>query len=143
MAEIPISDIPMLLGNAFGMKQRKAPLTTPGMIQRSREKVMNSAVKVDPIFVPRIIPIVCGNVKLPAETRPTVMTITAELLCRIPVKMVPAKKPFHGLSVTFERKVFNAAPDILNSPIRKTDIPAKNIAMNKRNKNSSCMTVTS
>jgi hypothetical protein len=71
------------------------------------------------------------------------MTMTAELLCRIPVKMVPAKKPFHGLSVTFERKVFNAAPDILNSPIRKTDIPAKNIAMNKMNKNSSCMTVTS
>jgi hypothetical protein len=31
----------------------------------------------------------------------------------------------------------------LNSPIRKTDIPAKNIAMNKMNKNSSCMTVTS
>ncbi len=129
MAEMPMSDIPKLLGKTLGMKQSRAPQMTPGMIHLSNVKLMNSAVRVEPIFVPSIIPIVCGKVKLPAETSPTVMTMTAELLWRTPVKRVPAINPFHGLSVTFARKVFSAAPDILNSPIRNTDIPARNIAM--------------
>ena len=80
------------------------------LIQRKGHKF---CVKVEPIFVPRIMPIVCVKVKLPAETSPTVITMTAELLCRKPVKMIPAINPFQGLSVNFVKTVFNFSPDKL------------------------------
>ena len=57
----PMKTIPMLLIRAWGMSNRMTPQMTPGIIHGTKEKVINSVIKVEPIFAPNIMPIVCGK----------------------------------------------------------------------------------
>jgi hypothetical protein len=105
-----------------------------GIMNKSILKVIISKVKVVPIFEPRIIPIDCLKVSIPADIRPMVITMTAELLCRRAVIMVPARSPFHGASVIPASQCLIDPADRLNSPFLISVIPPRNIAIHKINK---------
>ena len=66
----PMKIMPLLLARIWGIKISTVPQMTPGIIHCTKEKVINSVIKVEPILVPKIMPMVCVNVKLPAETSP-------------------------------------------------------------------------
>ena len=86
---------------------------------------------VVPIFVPKIIPIDCVNESIPAEMNPSVITITAELLCKIHVMRIPASNPFHGVSVKWVNLVLNDSSEIVAKPDLNRVIPKINKPINK------------
>jgi hypothetical protein len=109
------------------------PIRTKGRMNESVLKAKNSTVTVVPIFVPRIIPMERLNVNCPAAIKPIVITITAELLCKMAVTIIPKISPFKGESFNFYNHLFIRSPDMLNNPILKMVIPAKNKIIKRTN----------
>lgn len=103
-----------------------APTIAIGTSNESISKVMNSVVIVVPIFVPRIIPIDCLKVMTLAEIKPIVITITAELLCKIPVTRVPTNNPLNGVLVNLISQRSRDWAEALNRPVLNRVIPKIN-----------------
>lgn len=137
--EIPNKTNPILRGLFFLNRTRMLPAIANGIRYASILKVINSVVKVVPIFVPSIIPIDCGKVSSLAETNPIVMIITAELLCKTAVIKVPMITPFQGAFVNLTSHLFNESaerfmrPD-LNNVIPYMNKPIKSIKNNSLTK---------
>ena len=60
-----------------------------------------------------------------ADTRPTVITMTAELLCKMAVKIIPAINPKNGVEVIFLNNLSIAPPESLNRLVRNNIMPSK------------------
>lgn len=131
--EIPNSSIPILLAFLFLNKISRAPQIAKGTRTLSILNVINSVLKVVPIFVPSIIPIDCGNVIILAEINPIVITITAVLLCRSAVMNVPVSIPFSGVLVNLINQPFNLFADKLNRANLIMVIPKINNKMQRTN----------
>lgn len=89
-------------------------------------KAINWVVKVVPMFVPRMIPTVCGNESRRAFTRPIVTTDTALLLCTSIVINVPVSRPRVGVFVKRTSQRCRLSPASAKRPIRIKCIPPKN-----------------
>ena len=121
----PIRTKPVLLIHMILKIRQQIPVRINGITKLDKSKEMNPNVNVVPIFVPKIIPIVCGNTSNLVETKPMVIIITAELLCKMLVTIMPANIPLVGVCVTFFNHRSSFFPEIAKSPMRIHVMPSK------------------
>ncbi len=131
---MPRRTIPALLQTTFLVKINIPPAIAIGIRIFPKSKVINSVLNVVPIFVPNIIPIDWGKVRILAEINPIAKTMTVELLWRTAVTNVPVAIPLNGVLVNFWSSRFSRFPEILNIPILIMVIPKMNSPMHKQNK---------
>ena len=94
------------------------------------------AVIVVPILAPMITPTACTSVIRPAFTKPTTITVVAELLCIIAVTPAPTRIPISRFRVRNSSRCFILSPADFCRPSAMTFIPYKNIPRPPAKRNS-------
>ena len=89
---------------------------------------MIHAVKVVPILAPMITEMACARLKIPADTKLTVMTVVAVEDCTAAVMNAPVNTPEKRLVVIVPSTLLSLLPAIFCRPSLITFIPYINIA---------------
>ncbi len=92
-----------------------------------------NAVTVVPILAPMMIPVACTRFRSPEFTKPTTITVVAELDWMSAVTSAPIPTAFKGLAVTFSRMnlsfdpaAFSSPSPIIFRPYKKSPSPPSN-----------------
>ena len=122
-----MSTMPMMRAmgaNVEGWKKRRMLVPEASMSNRR----MIWPVTVVPTLAPMMMPRLWCRVRMPAPTRPAVMTMVAVELWMRAVTSTPRIKAFRGLSVTFPMAAFRVPEEFCfrASPMRR--MPYRNIA---------------
>ena len=95
----------------------------PSLLIPVKERI--HAVRVVPISAPKITPTVWDNSMIPELTKPTSITVVAELDWIAMVMITPTSSPLKGLSVTFLRSFSSLPPAVFSRALDKRFIPKR------------------
>ena len=109
-------------------KQSSSPASSTRPRTSSSRKASSCAVMVVPMLQPKITGTACRRVSRPTLTKPSTITVTAELLCSTAVTTAPASTPRTGLPVTAASRLFRRLPAAVSRLWLSASMPYKNSA---------------
>ena len=125
--------ITMPMTARMGEKLAGLQICTRKLSPCSPVRLRIQAVTAVPMLAPMMTPTEFSSVRIPEFTKPTTITVVAELLWMMPVTSVPRSTPFTGLEVIFSSTWRKRPPACFSSALPMIFIPYKNRATPPRN----------